>query len=257
MPSFSFLPTAVSEAVQAQLLVVMPVYNEEVNIAAVLQEWFDKLDSLGTTSQILALNDGSKDHTLERMHELERKWPNRLIVVDKLNAGHGATCRLAYEIAIRSSCEWVLQIDSDGQCDASYMPAFWEQRQASDAVMGVRTQRNDGFLRKLTSKGCQLFSSLALGLSVTDPNVPYRLIRRTVLQEAVKKIPSNFNLYNVALTCVLHHDKALRLSRVPINFRERAGGESSFDIPRVVYWGLAMVFELLQMKRALKRKPSH
>ena len=254
MPSFSLLPTFVSDAVQAPLLVVMPVYNEEANIAGVLQEWFAELDKLDTASQILVVNDGSKDHTLACLQELEQKWPDRLIIADKLNAGHGATCRLAYEIATRSKCEWVLQIDSDGQCDARYLTDFWTKRLDHDVVLGLRTQRNDGILRKITSKGCQVFSSLVLGLAVPDPNVPYRLIRRTTLQAAMKNIPPNFNLYNVALACVLHYDKSVRMSRVPINFRERAGGESSFDIPRVVCWGLAMVFELLQMKRSLRKK---
>ena len=254
MSIYSLRPHAVSAAVKAPLLVVVPVYNEEVNIENVVGEWMRALDRIDVASQILLLNDGSKDHTLERIERVQGMWPDRILAVDKLNAGHGATCRLAYEIAAGSECEWVLQIDSDGQCDAAFFPDFWMSHERYDLVMGIRVQRSDGFLRMLTSKGCRLFSSLAMGQNVPDPNVPYRLMRRTVLRECIKMIPSNFNLYNVALSCVLYHQNNIRISRVPIVFRERAGGESSFDLPRVVYWGLAMIFELMQMKRSLSRQ---
>lgn len=256
MPIYSLRPYAVSAAVKAPLLVVMPVYNEEDNIEKVVDEWMRELDRLHVASQILLINDGSKDHTLDRIESIQKRWPDHILAIDKPNAGHGATCRLAYEIATGSECEWVLQIDSDGQCDASFFPDFLTNREQFDLIMGIRVKRSDGFLRLLTSKGCRLFSSLAMGQNVPDPNVPYRLMRRTVLQECIKKIPSNFNLYNVALSCVMYRHKNIRISRVPIEFRERAGGESSCDVPRVVYWGLAMIFELMQMKRSLSRQHS-
>lgn len=252
MQTFSLRPVAISKAVHAPLLVIMPVYNEESNIDNVVGEWMQVLDQLGTASQMLLLNDGSKDRTLERMEALQNTWGDRLIVVDKLNGGHGATCRFGYEIAVSGACEWVLQIDSDGQCDARYMPEFWRQRESSDAVMGLRVRRDDGFLRAWTSRICRGLSSVVIGLNVPDPNVPYRLIRRGVLQECICKVPSNFNIHNVALSCVMYSRKEIRVRRVPIEFRSRAGGENSLDVPKVMSWGAAMIFELFQLKRSLK-----
>jgi glycosyltransferase involved in cell wall biosynthesis len=245
-------PNAVSAAVDAELLVVMPVYNEEANIDNVIEEWMQTLSGLDISSQMLLLNDGSKDRTLERMAFLQEQWGDRLIVVDKLNAGHGATCRFGYEIAARSECKWVLQIDSDGQCDARYLPDFWMQRNNCDVVMGLRVRRGDGLLRMNISRICRWLSSLVIGLNVPDPNVPYRLIRRDVLRECIRCVPSNFNIHNVALSCVMYHQQDIRISRVPIDFRARSGGENSLDVPKVMSWGAAMIFELLQLKRSLK-----
>lgn len=250
--TFLLRPIAVSAAVYAELLVVMPVYNEEANIANVVEAWIPVLDRLGTSSQMLLLNDGSRDRTLERMENLQAQCGDRLIVVDKLNAGHGATCRLGYEIAARSSCEWVLQIDSDGQCDARYLPDFWQQRNDCDVVMGLRVRRGDGFLRMYISRVCRWLSSLVIGLNVPDPNVPYRLMRQPVLRECIRRVPSNFNIHNVALSCVMYQCKDIRIRRVPIDFLARAGGENSLDVPKVMSWGAAMIFELLQLRRSLK-----
>lgn len=252
MITFSQRPVVVSAAVSAPLLVIMPVYNEEANIENVVNEWLPVLDQLGVASQMLLLNDGSGDHTLLRMETLQQKWGARILVVDKLNTGHGASCRLGYEIATCSSCEWVLQIDSDGQCEASYFLDFWRHRDKYDVVMGLRVRRGDGALRAWTSRACRWLSSLALGMNVPDPNVPYRLVRRQVLQECIKKIPSNFNIHNVALSCVIYRQK-YSILRIPINFRSRAGGENSLDVPKVITWGLAMLFELLSLRRSLNK----
>ncbi len=251
---FFLRPTVISAAVYAELLVIMPVYNEDANIENVVNEWMPALDSLGTTSQMLLLNDGSTDQTLKRMETLQHQWGDRLLVVDKLNSGHGSTCRFGYEIATCSACEWILQIDSDGQCDARYLPEFWCRRKDSEVVMGLRVRRWDGFPRMCISSVCRWMSSLVIGLNVPDPNVPYRLMSRVVLQECIRKVPSNFNIHNVALSCVMYHCKNIRINRVPIDFRARAGGENSIDVPKVMSWGAAMTFELLQLRRSLKKE---
>ncbi len=104
----------------------------------------------------------------------------------------------------------------------------------------------------LTSKICRIGSSLVSGVDLEDANVPYRMLRREVLASALPKVPSSFNIHNVALTSVLRQNPELRWKRVPIHFRERKGGENSIDVLKVAYWGAAMLFELLQMRVSKK-----
>lgn len=254
MSLFSLQPDSVSGALHASLVVVMPIYNEEQNIQHVVHEWEGVLGGLGIDYQMLLLNDGSKDGTLEKLKEIECRLSERVVIVDKWNTGHGATCRLGYEIATNSSCDWVLQIDSDGQCDACFFQAFWKQRDLAQAVLGVRVRRDDGWMRTWTSRICRYLSSLVTGLNVPDPNVPYRLIRRETLRSCLQHIPSNFNIHNVALSSVLYMTRTPEIVRVPIEFRDRAGGTNSLDVPKVMSWGAAMIFELFQLKRELKGK---
>jgi hypothetical protein len=172
-----------------------------------------------------------------------------LVVVDKPNAGHGRTCRLGYSAAVEApGVEWVFQIDSDGQCDPIYFKEFWQKRQNADCVFGCRVQRDDGTARMLTSKICKWGSTALGGRDMVDPNVPYRLIRKSTLADALARIPASFNIHNVALTFVLKQSDAVRWEYVPIRFRDRQGGSNSIDLMNVAHWGVDMLLELRRLK---------
>ena len=248
MAKFSFNLQEIGQCLTAPLVVVMPIYNEESTISQVISVWSECLKRLGIHFQIIALNDGSKDRTGEILGELEAREPEVICVVNKPNGGHGSTCRIGYDIAAYSNAEWVLQIDSDGQCDPKHFVEFWNKREQSDCVFGLRGSRDDGTGRIITSAICRLASSVICGQDLKDPNVPYRLMRRGALQEALRSIPANFNIHNVALTYVLKKNPALRWAYVEIHFPSRQGGENSINILQVITWGLEMLLELLRIR---------
>jgi len=258
MPLISLHPTEASTALTAPLVIVVPVYNEAQTIKKVVKDWQTTLDSLDVNYQFLLINDGSKDATLLTLTELETADPTHLVIIDKPNAGHGRTCRLGYDAAVGSPhVEWVLQIDSDGQCDPSYFPEFWKQRLEADCVFGRRVQRDDGLARAMTSKICKLGSMLLSGKDMGDPNVPYRLIRKEVLANALKSIPASFDIHNVALTFVLKQTPSLRWNYVPIRFLERQGGRNSIGLLNVTHLGTSMLFDLAKLKRRPISKKSN
>ena len=248
MAHYSFSLAEIGGGLRAPLIIVMPIYNEEANIEDVISSWFVVLRELGIDFEIVALDDGSRDRTHETLLKLETEQPSRLCVVTKPNGGHGSTCRIGYDIAINSRAEWVLQIDSDGQCDPKHFREFWTKREDADCVFGVRTSREDGTARLATSAVCRFASSLICGQDLRDPNVPYRLIRRNVLARALTYIPPNFNIHNVALTYVLKKLPGLRWEYVPIHFPDRQGGENSINVLKVVTWGAEMLLELLRIR---------
>lgn len=235
----------------AELLCVMPIYNEEANVETVLREWVPVLEKATPRLVLLALNDGSRDGTAEILARLETELGERLCVIHKLNSGHGLTCRMGYEIAVRTTASWVLQLDSDGQCDPGYFPEFWSQRLDADCVWGTRTSRDDGPARRMTSWICSSASSALCGRDIGDANVPYRLMRKDSLVRALPHIPKNFNIHNVALTYVLKQLPGLRWRYVPIHFRDRQGGTNSIDLLKVSKWGTEMLFELASIKKPL------
>lgn len=249
MALISLQPHEITRALRAPLAVVVPVYNEADTIGAVIQEWGLVFASLGIDYQILLLNDGSKDKTLEVLKGLQSRDPERLVVVDKPNSGHGRTCRLGYEAATASShVQWVLQIDSDGQCDPVYFPEFWSAREQSDCVFGKRVRRDDGAARAVTSRLCKFGATLLGGKDMTDPNVPYRLLRREILSRALQRIPASFNIHNVAVTYILKKIPSVRWSYVPICFRARQGGSNSINLMNVAHLGVDMLLELRKLR---------
>jgi len=228
-------------AASAKLAIVMPIYNEEANIYNVIHEWLPILDKTGVQFEILAINDGSRDATLAILKKLEQENLGKIITVDKPNSGHGRSCRFGYELALKRQAEWVLQIDSDGQCDPVYFPEFWSQRTEADCVFGVRKTRGDGFARKLISKTCGFLSSLVAGVQVRDANVPFRLIRREALAQALPKVPEDFDVQNIGLTIALKRSRNIRWKYVPIHFRDRQGGVNSINLPKIARMGWTML----------------
>src|SRR5688500_17715441 len=150
------------------LYVVMPIYNEQASIGAVVREWKDCLEKVAPDHRILILNDGSKDNTAQVLAELAASVPG-VEVINKPNSGHGRTCIMGYGEAIKRGARWVFQIDSDGQCDPQYFASAWQKRQESIAVFGKRTDRDDGMARKVISYFCRLATHIATGVPVRDP----------------------------------------------------------------------------------------
>lgn len=247
---FNYTIEPVAKALNAELLVVMPIYNEEANIANVLQEWLAALEKTGTPFAVICLNDGSRDGTAAQLAALEQTHGDKLCVINKINGGHGPTCRMGYDIAVASPAKWVLQIDSDGQCDPGYFNEFWTRAKDADCVFGQRISRDDGRARVVTSWICSHATSLVCGHSLADANVPYRLMRTEVLRKALACVPAAFNIHNVALTVTLKKmGESIRWAYVPIHFRDRQGGSNSIDLLKVAKMGAGMLFQLGTLKK--------
>ncbi|MGZ4966236.1 MAG: glycosyltransferase family 2 protein [Chthoniobacterales bacterium] len=232
----------------ATLIVVLPIYNEESNIAAVISEWTDCFNRLGIPFQIIAINDGSRDGTQEILRQLESEKSTELRVVKKANSGHGKTCRVGYDVAVNSDAEWIFQIDSDGQCDPQFFAQFWTQRESYDCLFGQRVSRDDGGLRTFVSVACRETLRFFSGVSIADPNVPYRLMRRETLAKALRQIPADFELQNIALALALKRDPAVRFTFIPIHFRARRAGRNSLNFWRIICLGWKMVRDLKKIR---------
>jgi dolichol-phosphate mannosyltransferase len=234
---------------QPELIAVTPVYNEETNIATVISEWLQAFSRERIDARLLAVNDGSRDNTLSILQELQSQFPNQLLVIDKPNSGHGRTCRFGYEAALQQDAPWILQIDSDGQCDPAFFPLLWAKRQEADCVFGLRVTRDDGVVRNVVSKACSVLTSAVTGENLKDANVPYRLMRRPALENALRSVPGDFEIQNVALTLALKRNKALRWAYVPIRFRARQGGTNSINLPKIARMGFRMLRQINCVKK--------
>jgi dolichol-phosphate mannosyltransferase len=223
------------------LWIVMPVYNEEASITTVLNEWVNELEKYRINYTFCILDDGSKDNSVAKIKTLQQE-NNRIILIEKENSGHGQTCLMGYKYAITHNAEWILQIDSDGQCAASFLPEFIKKANNNSCAFGNRVQRDDGIARKLISKFVSMFTYFATGIWVKDANVPYRLIPSKLLAEIVPIVPNNFHLVNVVVSVLCK--KKSRIIWIPIHFRQRIGGDASVKTFSFVKHGLKLFIQL-------------
>jgi dolichol-phosphate mannosyltransferase len=225
-----------------ELVLVVPVYNEEDAIVAVLEEWRAELARTVGEGRfsILVVDDGSKDATPARLAALG--WPE-LRVHRHTNRGHGQSCLVGYTEAAGMGASYVFQIDSDGQCDPAGFPSVWGFRANAPAVYGRRTTRDDGAARRIISSILRTSLKLTRGTRLNDANVPFRLYNAKLAAATAARVPAGFSLANIAMALLLEPEGFIE---VPIHFRDRTGGHAS-----VRMWGFAP--KALQLHRDLFR----
>ena len=230
------------------VVVVMPVYNEEGCIAAVVRSWVETLDGLGIKAQLRVLDDGSTDSTPEALGAFASD--PRVDVVRKPNSGHGPTILLGYRTASRDA-DWVFQVDSDGELDPSDFAPLWNARHDYDGVFGIRTNRTQSFGRQVVSLASRTIVRLLFGEGVTDVNVPFRLMRATVLAELAEAIPPGTFAPNVIISGEFGR-KHFRILNVPVNHTPRRTGTSSVASLRLLRLAARSARETIRYRFAVR-----
>ncbi len=203
----------------------MPMYNEKKNIFEELYKWIKAFNLIGFKNyNFIIINDGSKDKSLI---EIKRVKHRSVSVYSFKNSGHGTACIRGYKLAIKKKFSWILQIDSDGQCDSKYLKKFLKLTKQNDCIFGNRVHRKDGILRFLFSKILSLAVFFKKGIYVKDSNVPYRLIKSDLLKLCVNKISNKIILKNVQLSYLIR--LRTRITYVPITFLKRTYGPSKYN----------------------------
>jgi dolichol-phosphate mannosyltransferase len=211
------------------LAIVMPVYNEEDCIRDVVTSWRIMLNNLNIKFRIIVLNDGSRDRTQEILSVFS--GDECIEVINKKNSGHGPTILMGYHQAVQIA-DWVFQSDSDNEMKPEHFPRLWEKRGDFDALFGIRKDRRQSFSRKFITTFSRLAVYVLFGKGITDVNVPYRLIRSSILKEIIRQIPTHTLAPNLIISGVLSKtDVRIFETFIPYEFRQT--GKVS-----IVKWGL-------------------
>lgn len=235
------------EKKQDRLMIVIPAYNEEMNIESVVKQWHPIVERIGKESRLFVINDGSTDGTQEKLAGLQKIYPH-LYAVNKANQGHGATILYGYRCAIAEGADYIFQTDSDGQTLPEEFWQLWEKRRECGLLIGSRKDRQDGWQRVLVTRVLRLVLRLTFGCWVEDANTPFRLMKSEQLEEVMKEIPENYSLSNVLMT-VLYTKKNLGVQYFPITFRPRQGGKNSINMKRIFRIGRKALKDFWRLSR--------
>lgn len=232
------------------LYLVMPAYNEEENIEMVAREWHKVVEKIGKDSKLVIIDDGSKDNTYNKICDLQDEL-SQLVALTKPNEGHGATLLYGYEYALKKQCSFIFQTDSDGQTLPKEFWQFWDKRHQNDVIIGYRNHREDGFSRIIVTKVLKLVLKIIFGLTITDANTPFRLMKKDILEKYIKIVPEKFNLSNVMLSILFVKNKE-NIVFIPITFRPRQGGINSINLLKIMKIGLQAVKDFKVINRSIK-----
>lgn len=235
------------------LYIVMPAYNEEVNIKNTIDEWYPIVERHNENgkSRLVVIDDGSKDKTLTVIEKYTESHPY-LVTLTKPNGGHGSTILYGYQYAIESNADYIFQTDSDGQTSPDEFENFWKEIDKYDAILGNRTVRGDGKDRKFVENVVCFLVRLVFGVKVKDANAPFRLMKSSLVAKYINKLPKNFNLPNIMFTTyfLYFHEK---VKFVEISFKPRQGGTNSINIRKIFKMGYKAIFDFIKLKREINR----
>ncbi len=222
-----------------KLYIVIPAYNEEVNIEKVVNDWYPIVEKYGKDSRLLVIDDGSKDHTYQKLVALARNR-EALDVKTKKNSGHGATVLYGYNYALTHGADYIFQTDSDGQTNAEEFAVFWKKRDKYEMIIGDRNHRKDGISRIFVTKVLQFVLRVMFGVWVPDANTPFRLMKSETLAKCLTVMPREYNLPNVIIS-VIGVKKRKKILYIPITFQQRQGGVNSINLKSITRIGFQAV----------------
>ena len=232
-----------------KLYIVIPAYNEEETIGAVIKDWYPIVEKLGNHSRLVVIDDGSKDSTYQILQQYA-KIRKALVPMTKKNSGHGATLLYGYTYAIKEGADYIFQTDSDGQTLPEEFWDFWERRTSYDMIIGHRRGRQDGLSRIFVTKTLKLILWLCFHVHVTDANAPYRLMKASTLAKYMNIIPKDYNLSNVIIS-VIYAKMHLAVKYIPVTFRPRQGGTNSINMKKIIKIGKQALMDFTKINRTL------
>lgn len=223
----------------ARVLVIVPAYNEEANICAVI-------DQLAEYPQydVLVVNDASTDRTPLLLSQKEVRHVDLVA-----NLGIGGGVQTGYIYADRNGYDIAVQFDGDGQHDAAYIEKIIEPIVAgrADYVVGSRFVGQESDFRSSFTRRCGIrLLSLAIkvrtGIRIYDVTSGFRAVNRNVIRRLAACYPADYpEPESLAMTL----RSGLSVEEVGVAMHERLGGESSIagfsSILYMVKVGLAIL----------------
>jgi len=226
------------------LSVIVPVYNEEGAVAGLYQEILDVCQKINKPFEIIFVNDGSSDRTLDVLKSLS---PIKII---NLRANFGQTA--AMDAGIKAASGFYLAtLDGDGQNDPAEIPKLIEKLEMDDldVVSGWRKNRKDTFMKKFSSKCAAFIRKLLINDGIHDSGCSLKVYKSecfkgvTLYGEMHRFIPAILKI------------KGFKIGEMVVNHRPRTTGKTKYNWKRGIK-GILDMFSVWFWKKYANR-PLH
>ncbi len=221
------------------LSVVVPIHNEEENVEPLVAELKEVLGGMGLSYEIVFVDDGSRDRSLERLRAATKEDANVTIVELRRNFGQTAAMAAGFDHA---GGRVIVPMDGDMQNDPRDIARLltrMNEDQGYDVVSGWRKYRQDTFVnRKLPSMLANWLIGYVTGVRLHDYGCTLKAYRREVLRDV--NLYSELHRFLPALAAW----NGGRVTEIPVNHRARTRGQTKYGIGRT----FKVVLDLLTVK---------
>ena len=226
-----------------KMLAIIPAYNEEANIEAVVA------DLRCFPGDLLIVNDGSSDATAA-----EAKRLGVAIITHPFNLGIGGTVQTGFKYALENGYDLAIQFDGDGQHRGDQVGTILEKvlAQEADLVIGCRTIPGGYRIGATRWIGSRIFLCLIRLLArqtIHDPTSGFRCYGKKTMQLFARHYPDDYPEVESIITAARH---GLKVAEVPVLMRRRLSGHSSITRRKSAYYmmkvSLALVMDSVRGK---------
>ena len=220
-------------------LIIIPAYNESENILNTVK----CIEEDAPDFDYVVINDCSKDNTLEILENNHLNFVNLPV-----NLGIGGAVQTGYQYALENGYDVAVQVDGDGQHDPKFLGNLFETlvKENADMVIGSRFIKNEGFQSTFMRRvGITYFTKLIhylTGKTITDPTSGFRMCNRKVIELFSRDYPRD---YPEPESIVALLKRKMKVIEVPVQMKERQGGESSINASKSVYYMIKVSLAIL------------
>jgi len=241
-----------------KIAVIVPAYNEEKSIAAVVGEINAVAAQYALQLDAVVVNDCSTDATAEIISTL------RCVALNlPVNLGIGGAVQTGFKYAFENGYDYAVQVDGDGQHPATEIPKLLQHAvsTSTDVVIGSRFLEGEGFqssaMRRFGINYFRRLNKMLVGVTITDSTSGFRLINNKALSLVSEEYPDEYPEPEAIIIYSLHR---LNIAEVPVTMRERQGGVSSIGVFASVYYmfkvTLAILYTFIRIKFSRKSRTS-
>lgn len=225
-----------------KILVIVPAYNE----AEIIADTIEAIREKAPETDILVVNDGSKDATLQILQKCGVMYLNHA-----MNLGIGAAMQSGFMYAKEHGYDYAVQIDGDGQHNPSYiMPMIrWMEDNNADVGIGSRFLEKEGFQSSRSRRtGIHVLSFLirmVCGISVHDVTSGFRIIDKKFIDLFAREYSDDYPEPDSIPAIISHGGKIVEY---PVIMHERTTGSSSINTWKSVYYMIKVSFSILMYR---------
>jgi glycosyltransferase involved in cell wall biosynthesis len=231
-----------------KITVVIPVFQEQETVAHTISGVVEILTARKASFEIVAVDDGSNDHSLECLQHLQERYGCLRVAHHQYNRGYGSALRTGIRLA---RGEIVVCMDADGQHLPAEIPPLLDNIPPYDLVVGCRTENYRGpWHRNAGNRFYNIFSSWLAKTEIKDLTSGFRAMRRVAVSHFLPLYPSGFS---ASATTILAFLKAgYNVTFVPVHVQPRQNGESKINFFKDGWRFLSVILRMIMLYDPLR-----
>ncbi|MCC6944646.1 MAG: glycosyltransferase family 2 protein [Thermomicrobiales bacterium] len=221
--------SATAPPVSQRLSLVLPAYNEELNLRSVVTDALQTLPSYFADFEIVVVNDGSRDQTAAIARELSAEHPQVKLVDLVQNQGYGGALRSGFAA---TTGDLVMFMDADRQFAIEDIARLVPFIDTHEIVAGFRMERSDHLHRRVFAETFNVSIRMLFGVHMRDIDCAFKIFDGDMLRSI--QLTSNGALINTEIMAKARR-QGVRVQQVGVRHFPRTAGASTGGNPKVIF----------------------